>query len=381
MSYVPVVALLNPTLEGLEKIVVFLIMISVVILLHEAGHFIVARRTGVRVNDFALGFGPTLVKWTSPRSGTNYRINLLPIGGYCAMKGEDNKTSEAEQQRHFLEAHVPESDNFQAKSTWQRLAIILAGPISNFVLAFVILFVAAVGFGIASDKMSARVGPLSDGWPAKQAGLQVGDTILEIDGVAYHEGDAIVKKIHASAGIPLKFTILHQGIERTLTITPRADKGPDGKTVGRIGYIPIAEPRRVGPVEAVGLAWGNLWFVLRANAAGLASLVVHPSNLSNVQGVIGMERAASAFQDLGWGLYLQLAAQISVALGILNLLPIPALDGGRAMFIIFEMIRGRPVDPEREALVHFTGFAFLMVLIALVAYHDIANIISGKGVF
>jgi regulator of sigma E protease len=173
---------------------------------------------------------------------------------------------------------------------------------------------------------------------------------------------------------------LHQGIERTLTITPRADKSPDGKTIGRIGYIPIAEPRRVGPVEAVGLAWSNLWFVLRANATGLASLVVHPS-WNNVQGPIGMERAASAFQDLGWGLYLQLAAQISVALGILNLLPIPALDGGRAMFIVFEMIRGRPVDPEREALVHFTGFAFLMVLIVLVAYHDITNIISGKGVF
>src|SRR6202163_3030758 len=139
-------ALALPSLDGLGKILLFLVMLSVLVVLHEAGHSVAARRPGVRVNDFALGFGPTLVKWTSPRSGTNYRINLLPIGGYCAMKGEDNKTSEAEQQRHFLETHVPESDNFQAKSTWQRLAIILAGPISNFVLAFVILFVAAVGF-------------------------------------------------------------------------------------------------------------------------------------------------------------------------------------------------------------------------------------------
>src|ERR1700682_5882563 len=140
MSYVPVLALLNPTLEGLEKIVVFLIMISLVILLHEAGHFVVARRTGVRVNDFALGFGPTLVKWTSPRSETNYRINLLPIGGYCAMKGEDNKTSEAEQQRHFLETHVPESDNFQAKSTWQRLPALLPRPNPHFFLPLFVLF-------------------------------------------------------------------------------------------------------------------------------------------------------------------------------------------------------------------------------------------------
>jgi regulator of sigma E protease len=379
MSNVLVLALVNPTLEGLDKIVVFLLMLSVVILLHEAGHFIVARRNGVRVNDFALGFGPTLVKWTSPRSGTNYRINLLPIGGYCAMQGEDNKTNEAEQQRHFRETHALEADNFQAKSTWQRLAIIVAGPIANFVLAFVLLFIAAVGFGIASDKLSNMVGPMEPGWPAQKAGLQIGDKIIAINGVRYAEGDSIVKRIHASAGIPLRVTIEHQSVERTLTITPRLfEKG--NVREGRLGFYPMPVARRVGPAEAVVVAGTGLWRVVAGNAEGLAQLVVHP-NLRNVQGPIGMGRTASALQDLGWGLYLQLAAQISVALGILNLLPIPALDGGRAMFILFEMVRGRPVDPEREALVHFTGFAFLMALIALVAYHDITNIISGKGVF
>jgi len=380
MSYLPVLALLNPTLEGLEKIVVFLVMLSVLILLHEAGHFVVARRLGVRVNDFALGFGPTLVKWTSPRSGTHYRINLLPIGGYCAMQGEDNKTSEAEQHRQFEEAHVLESDNFQAKSTWQRLAIIVAGPFANFVLAFVILFVAAVGFGIASDRLSTKVGPMLPDWPAKQAGLQIGDKIVAIDGVRYPDGEGVVKKIHASPGVPLHVTIEHQGVERTLTITPRLFKG-NGLSEGRLGFTPIPEQRRVGPLEGIEVAGYGLWMVVAVNAGGLAQLVVHPGMAANVQGVIGMERAASAFQDLGWGYYLQLAAQISVALGILNLLPIPALDGGRAMFILFEMVRGKPVDPEREAIVHFTGFAFLMALIVLVAYHDIANIVSGKGVF
>jgi len=380
MSYLPQIALVIPTLEGFEKLVVFLVMLSVVILLHEAGHFIVARRNGVRVNDFALGFGPTLVKWTSPRSGTNYRINLLPLGGYCAMKGEDNKTDEAEQQRRFREAGTLDPDNFQAKSTLQRLAIIVAGPFSNFILSFVLLFVAAVGFGIASDKLSNVVGPMEPGWPAQKAGLQVGDKIVAIDGVRYQDGDSVVKKIHASAGIPLRITISHQGLERTLTITPRRFK-QDNVNEGRLGFIPVAEARRVGLVEGVSVSGRGLWLVLVGNAEGLGSLIVHPANLKNVQGVIGMGRAASTAQDLGWGIYLTLAAQISVALGVLNLLPIPALDGGRAMFILFEMVRGRPVDPEREALVHFTGFAFLMALIALVAYHDIANIVNGKGVF
>src|SRR5580658_8628941 len=113
---------------GIGKTLVFLVVLSVLVVLHEYGHFLVARRNGVRVNDFALGMGPTLLKWTSPRSGTNYRLNLFPIGGYCAMKGEDGKTNEAEQQRAFR-AGEHDDDNFQAKSPPQRLAIVVAGPV------------------------------------------------------------------------------------------------------------------------------------------------------------------------------------------------------------------------------------------------------------
>src|SRR6202011_623623 len=112
-----------------QQIIVFLLMLSVLVVLHEYGHFIVARLNGVRVTDFAMGMGPTLAKWTSPRSGTNYRLNLLPIGGYCQMKGEAGKTNQAEQQREFRDKHVYDSDNFQAKTPLQRLAIVVAGPI------------------------------------------------------------------------------------------------------------------------------------------------------------------------------------------------------------------------------------------------------------
>src|SRR5271154_2545805 len=130
-----------------EKLLLFLVMLSVLVVLHEYGHFLLARRNGVRVDDFALGMGPTLLKWTSPRSGTNYRLNLFPIGGYCAMQGEDGKTNEAAQQRRFLAEGETADDNFQAKSPGRRLAIIAAGPIANFMVAFVLLFVAAIGFG------------------------------------------------------------------------------------------------------------------------------------------------------------------------------------------------------------------------------------------
>jgi regulator of sigma E protease len=433
----PMLALAIPSFDGFGKIVVFLFMLSVLVVLHEAGHFIVARWNGVRVNDFAVGFGPTLLKWTSPRSGTNYRLNLLPIGGYCAMQGEDGQTSEAEQQREYREAlgapgpssvvsesggvavaertsvstlpqldvpvqasakraafsagapglrggtfgAVPGADNFQAKTPWQRLAIIVAGPIANFILAFLILFVAAVTFGIASPTFSTKIGPLSPGSPGAKAGLQIGDEIVAIDGVRYASGDKLVAKIQSSAGVPLHIEYLRHGAAATVTVTPQAVR--DGnKTVGRIGFIRIPEFQRVGFFQAIPVAGAEFANAFSSQISGYGQLIRHPAQYgSSVSGPIGMERAASAYQDLGWGPYLDLAAMISVALGLLNLLPFPALDGGRAVFIIAEMLRGRPVEPEKEAFVHVTGFAVLITLMVFVAYHDISNIVTGKGVF
>src|SRR5271155_3274233 len=178
-----------------EKLLLFLVMLSVLVVLHEYGHFLLARRNGVRVDDFALGMGPTLLKWTSKRSGTNYRLNLFPIGGYCAMKGEDGKTTEAEQQRAFRNDGKHDDDNFQAKTPWQRLAIVLAGPIANFIVALVLLFVAFAAFGVPGEKPTAKVFQLTPGAPADKAGLRPGDTITKIDGVAMTDGDQLVKTI------------------------------------------------------------------------------------------------------------------------------------------------------------------------------------------
>lgn len=371
-----------PLLDGIGKVIVFLVMISVLIVLHEGGHFLLARLNRVRVNDFAVGFGPTLLKWTSPRSGTNYRLNLLPIGGYCAMQGEDGKSSEAEQQRAFRSGAMADSEgNFQAKTPWRRLSIVVAGPIANLVLAYAILVCAAVTFGIASPVFSTMIGPVSPNSPGARAGLQVGDEIVSIDGRRVTDGEAMVRKIRASAGIPLHLVYRRHGQNFSVTITPQPVK-EDGKTIGRIGFVRVPEFRRVWLGEGLVVAAFELKDDLVTQVVGYAQLLSHPAeHAGSISGVIGMERAASAYQDLGWAPYLQLAAAISIALCILNLLPFPALDGGRGIFIVAEMLRGRPVPAEKEALVHVTGFAVLMVLMVMVAYHDIANIVSGKGVF
>jgi regulator of sigma E protease len=412
MTYLLAFAL--PTLAGLGKILVFLIMISVLIVLHEYGHFIVARRNGVRVNEFALGMGPTLLRWTSPRSGTSYVLNLFPIGGYCAMKGEDGKTNEAEQQRQFREtidavagarpgspgvstsgvALLPEraiapgvgvralheEDNFQAKRPLQRLAIVVAGPVMNFIVALVLLVVSYAVLGIPAP--TTTVGELSFGRPAAVAGLHAGDRIVAVNGTAVSDGSVLVSDIQHSLGKPLRLTYLRGATTHDVTLTPIP--GPDGAghTVGIIGFMKVLAPQRVPFGTALTRSGQDFALIWTSTFGALGGLFTHPAaTAGQLHGVVGMASVSGEVQDAGWGAYMSFAALISISLGIFNLLPIPALDGGRGMFIVAELLRGKPVDPEKEALVHVGGFAVLIVLMLAVSLHDISSIVSGKGAF
>ncbi|MBV8655441.1 MAG: site-2 protease family protein [Candidatus Eremiobacteraeota bacterium] len=384
-------------LIGLEKIVQFVLMLSVLVVLHELGHFAVARRNGVKVNEFAVGMGPKLLGWTSPRSGTLYSLRALPIGGYCAMEGEDNKTSEAEQQREFLEAKTRESRdmevrhfregrpgdssvNFQAKTPWQRLAIVLAGPVANFILCYVILLVSAIAFGVQSSHAQPIVGQLVAGSPAQHAGIRAGDRIVELNRAPVTSGQQLIDSIHKSLGKPLELAYVRDGVRSVVNVTPAACP-PSQPNQGCIGFLPVPAYERVGLGEAVTASFTEFGLIADATAGSVGMLVMHFTQYApQVSGVIGMGQAASTIQDFGWGPYFWLAATISFALGLFNLLPVPALDGGRAAFIVAELVRGKPVDPEKEAMVHIAGFAALMALMLLVAFHDIARIVSGNGV-
>jgi regulator of sigma E protease len=368
------------TLVGIEKVVTFLVMLSILVVLHELGHFALARRNGVRVNEFAVGFGPKIASWKSPRSGTIYSLRVLPLGGYCAMEGEDNKSSEAEQQRDYR-AGSAESDNFQAKSPWQRLAIVLAGPIANFVLCYVILLVSALAFGVASDKTNQPVvGNVAAGTPAQIAGIKPGDRIVKLDGATITNGAQLINTIHSSYGKRLDLVYERDGIRHEIYITPAHCPAPIEK-LGCIGFVPVPVFERVGLVAALRDASTQFANIADGTVSSIVLLVTHFAKYApQIAGPIGLGQAAVTVQDWGWGPYLSLAAMISFALGLFNLLPIPALDGGRAAFIIAELIRGKPVDPEKEAMVHVAGFAALMALMLLVAFHDLARIFSGNGV-
>jgi regulator of sigma E protease len=391
------------TLIGFSKVVTFIVMLSVLIVLHELGHFVLARRNGVHVNEFAVGFGPRLAGWTSPRTGTQYSLRALPIGGFCAMEGEDNRTSEAQQQREFLagggaahksratsgltaysatgnvtaastrssaNAALLESDgtgsNFQAKSPWRRLAIVLAGPIANFLLCYLILLVGALAFGVASDKAQPVVGEVLSGSPAAIAGIRPGDRIVAIDNSEITSGKHLVDTIHASLGKRLDLVYERNGTRtevyvRTVPCPPQV-----GKNYGCIGFQPVPAYERVGFTSAIRQSGDGFVAIANQTFGGLALLVTQFAKYApEISGPIGMGQVAATVQDWGWGPYFYLAATISFALGLFNLLPIPALDGGRAAFIVAELVRGR---------------AALMALIMLVAFHDIARIVSGQGV-
>jgi regulator of sigma E protease len=364
------------------QIVQFLLMLSVLVVLHEYGHFLLARLNGVRVTDFAVGFGPTLLKWTSPRSGTHYRINALPLGGYCQMKGEDGKSSEAEQQREFRSGEVFDHDNFQAKTTWQRLAIVLAGPVANFIVAIVLLFGAALLFGVPGDKPTTKIYQLQPDQPAAKAGMQVGDSIVSIDGRLVADGNALVDQIHHAAGKRLHIVYERDGVRHAVDVTPVRAPSPNGTMEGHIGFSPLPETHRVPFGEAWQSAWAQFTGITGATVGALKALVTHPQTVAGqIQGPIGMARASAQAQRFGAPVFISLAALISISLGIFNLLPIPALDGGRAAFILVEMLRGRPVDPEKEALVHVGGFAVLIALMIAVSFHDVTAALAGRSVF
>ncbi len=375
------------TLVGTEKIVTFLLMLSVLVVLHELGHFVLARRNGVRVNEFAIGMGPKLFGWKSPRSGTLYSLRALPIGGYCAMQGEDGKTSEAEQQREFRVGGA-ENDNFQAKSAWRRLAIVLAGPAANFILCYVILLIGALSFGVigagSHGVVQPVVGIVVPGSPAAVAGLKIGDRIVELDGIAVTNGEKLIDGIHRSLGKRLDLVYVRNGVRNEVYVTSEscAHLGNAGaKKLGCIGFTPVPQYERVGFPEAVRQSGIEFAGIADQTVGSIVLLVTHFTKYApQISGVIGMGQVATTIQDWGWGPYLWLAATISFALGLFNLLPIPALDGGRAAFIVAEIVRGKPVDPEKEAMVHIAGFAALMALMLLIAFHDIARIASGNGV-
>ena len=224
------------------------------------------------------------------------------------------------------------------------------------------------------------IGPIVKGMPADRAGLHVGDTLVAIDGVALRDGQQAVDLIHHSLKKPLAITYERDGVQQQARVVPVAC--PQRQQDGCIGFNPVTAFQRVPLGQAIVASADEFWGIALQTVGGLALILSHPVQYApQVSGVVGMGQAAVTIQEFGWGYYFQFAAVISFALGLFNLLPIPALDGGRLAFIIAEMVRGKPVDPEKEALVHIAGFGVLLALMLVINVFNAIKIFEGKGPF
>lgn len=343
----------------------FILVLTPIILIHELGHFIAARLSGIRVEEFGLGFPPralTLFK----RGETIYSLNWIPVGGFVRPAGEDDPS-------------VP--GGLAAASKKARLFTLSAGAAANFIFALAILWVA---FMIGEPKYGPTVSQVVEGSPAAVAGLQGGDIVLEVNGQSVSNSTELRDEIYSMAGQELAFLVRRGNEEITLLVQSRApgefEEGKDGPTGISIADQPTGEKSSNGPVESINLAagtvfdviWGTIRAPLMVIQGQISASEARPVSVVGISQLAGRAAEETANRR-DWFPILWFSAVISVALGFTNLLPIPALDGGRIMFVIVEAIRGRRVEPEREGMVHLVGMLVLLGLMVLIIIQDIVN--------
>ncbi len=345
-------------------IVFFILIFSVVVISHEFGHFLLAKANGIHVVEFSVGMGPTLFSYQ--RKETKYSLRLLPIGGACMFEGEDGvNTKEGELS----------PGAFPNAPVWGRISTVAAGPIFNFFLAIIIALI-MVQFMSINDTTLSEV---SEGSPAKEAGLQAGDRILSIDGEKMCIGSDITLFTVTTKGGMVEVKYERDGQKYTTELTPLYDEQEGRYLMG----VALGEQVDVRGFDNLRYAWYEMRYFTKATFKSLGMLIGGRVGRKDVAGPVGIAvnvvgKTYEATKEYGWLTVLlnmlNITLMLTVNLGILNLLPLPALDGGRLVFLLLEVVRGKPVPPEKEGMVHLAGLVFFMALMVFVFFNDLVNI-------
>lgn len=350
-------------------LILFIIIFGAVVIAHEFGHFLLAKANGIHVVEFAVGMGPTICSFR--KKETKYSLKLFPIGGACMFEGEDGlETKEGESgEGSFLKASV-----------WGRISTVLAGPVFNFILAFFIalIMVSMTDFVAIRDPIATKV---AEGGGAEAAGLQDGDRIISINGEKLGLYQEISLYMQASySGGDLEIVYERDGKKYTTTLTPQFSASSGMYQLGVMNYD-FVEPKGLSILK---YAWYEMRYSVKATYKSLGMIFKGKVRRQDVAGPVGIAvnvvgKTYEEAKNYGWQSVvlsmLNITLMLSVNLGILNLLPVPALDGGRLVFLLVEVIRGKPVPPEKEGMVHFVGLMFFMVLMVFIFFNDISNIL------
>ena len=339
-------------------IVLAIIIFSFIVFFHELGHFLLAKKNGIDVQEFAIGMGPTL--YAREYKGTKYAVHVLPIGGFCAM-GEDDEATDS-------------PGNFNNKSVWARISVIAAGPVFNFILAFIfaVILIGLVGY----DK--PVVDSVEEGYPAKAAGIGPGDTIVKLGDKKVHIFREISMYNQFHQGEEIEITYNHEGKEKTALLQPKMDEEAGYYRLGitSTGYT------KANILTAMQYGVYEVKYWIDVALGSLKMLITGQVGIDQVSGPVGIVNVVGTTykESKSYGVFvvvvelMNLAILLTANLGVMNLLPLPALDGGRLVFLFIEAVRRKRVPPEKEGYVHLVGIMLLMILMVFVMYNDIRRI-------
>lgn len=331
----------------METAILVIILFCVMIFPHELGHYIAAKRLGVKVNEFAFGMGPVI--WKKQKGETLHSIRLFPIGGFCSMEGEDEDSDE------------PRA--FNNKKPWQKIIILAAGSFMNVLCAILIMSIVVGVLGFTTTTIDT----VSEGSPAETAGIVAGDEITAIDGQPIEAWTDVSAAIASAEGGQIIMTVQRDGRILEAAVTP--EQTQDGAYL-----IGITSRVSHNPFRAVAEGAKSTWNITVSMFQTLSQLFTGQLGADSLSGPVGMVQMVSQTTQYGWWYYGFLTALICINLAIINMLPLPALDGGRIIFVIISMITGRPVSQKVEGTVHFVGIMLLFGLMAYVTFNDITRI-------
>ena len=361
-------------------IIPFLFVLSLVVFFHELGHFLVARWCGVRVLVFSIGFGPEIVGFND-RHGTRWKISAIPLGGFVKFFGDENAASVPDSARLAVMDADERAHSFMFQPVAKRAAIVVAGPLANFVLAIVIF--AGVFMLYGKQTMSARVDSVQADSAAAEAGFKAGDLVVAINGRPIENFTEMQRIVGASAGETLAITVDRDGSQLVLNAKPALKEVKDNfGNVQRVGILGISRSMApedlklhpVAPPQAVVLAVQETWSVIERTLGYIGGVIAGREAANQLGGPIRIAQMSGQVASFGFVPLIQLAAVLSVSIGLLNLFPIPLLDGGHLLFYLIEGVRGRPLSERAQEVGFRIGLAIVLMLMIFATFNDIVHL-------
>ncbi len=344
-------------------LIILILILGILIFVHELGHFIFAKRSGVYVYEFALGMGPKIFSFTrkkETKDPTLYSLRLIPIGGFCAMAGEVEEDDKKIKKNQFM----------CNKTKLQRFLILIAGVMFNFILAIILLFLQSLIWGNPEQK--SIIGYVPEDLPISEAGIEVGDKVIGLNGYKVNTWDKLTIVLnlkHKSSVYDFKIE-KKDGTIKDYKITPKIEKTEDGKPYPVFG-LGVGEQTHKGFLNAVKFAFTKFWTIITTMALTIGSLFTGKLSVSNLSGPVGMYSIVGESAKYGIQSLMYLTAYLSINLGFINAIPFPAFDGGRILFIAIEAITKKKVDTNIEGVLHTIGFILLMILMIYITVLDI----------